>query len=72
MVVHKEKYNKKFIHTQNHLNEQVVIELVFYNFFHMKKASGYQIIKLCLITNKIEIINLCEIIELRTVFTSID
>ena len=33
--------NKKFIHMKNHLNEQVIIELVFYNFLHMKKAGGY-------------------------------
>ena len=26
---------------KNHFNEQVVIELVFYNFFYMKKAGGY-------------------------------
>ena len=25
----------------NHFNEQLVIELVFYNFFHIKKAGGY-------------------------------
>ena len=37
MVVHR----KKFIHTQNHFNEQAVTELIFYNFFHMKKAGGY-------------------------------
>ena len=31
--------NKKLIHTQNHLNEQVLIELVFYNFIHTEIAS---------------------------------
>ena len=30
---------KKLIHAQNHFNEQVVIELVFINFFHMKKST---------------------------------
>ena len=41
MVVHRRKretvHNKKLIH----LNEQVVIELVWYKFFHMKKARGF-------------------------------
>ena len=45
MVVHRKKretvQNKELIHTQNQLNEQVVIELFLYNFFHMKKAGGY-------------------------------
>ena len=37
VVVHR----KKFIHTQNHFNEQVVIELVFFYtlFIHVKRAS---------------------------------
>ena len=42
MVVHGKKretlHNKKFIDTQNHFNEQVVIEMIFYDFFYMKKA----------------------------------
>ena len=33
-------HNEKLIHTQNHFNEQVVIELVFYDFIHMKEAGG--------------------------------
>ena len=40
MVVHRKKHNKKFIHAQDHFNEQVDIELVFYSFFHMNKAGG--------------------------------
>ena len=43
MVVHKKKretvHNKKFIHLKDHFNEQVANELVFYNFFHMKKSG---------------------------------
>ena len=31
-------HNKKLIHTQNHLNEQVVIELVVYNFYPFEKS----------------------------------
>ena len=40
MEVHKKKYNKKFIHMKDLFIEQVIIKLVFYNFFH-KKADGY-------------------------------
>ena len=45
VVVHRQKretvHNKNFIHMKNHFNKQVVIELLFYNFFHMKNAGGY-------------------------------
>ena len=36
MGLYRKKHNKKFIHTQNHFNEQVVIELVF------KKIHSYE------------------------------
>ena len=42
MVVHRKKretvHNKKFLHTKNHFNEQVVMELVFYNFVSYGKS----------------------------------
>ena len=45
MVVHRKKretvHNKKLILTKNHFNKQLVIELVFYDFIHVKKAGGY-------------------------------
>ena len=44
MVLSVVVHNKKFIHAQNHLNEQVDIELVFYNFFHMNKAGVIELV----------------------------
>ena len=38
MGVHRKKHNKKFIHTQNHFNEHVVIELVFKKFHPYEKS----------------------------------
>ena len=41
VVVHRKK--RETIHKEKFIqfNEQVVIELVFYDFIHMKKAGGY-------------------------------
>ena len=41
MGIHRKKYIKKVIDTQNNFNEQVVIELVFTILILMKKAGEY-------------------------------
>ena len=52
MVEHRKKRetvpNKKLIHTQNHLNEQVVIELVFLQFLSYEKSRWLLIYKFML------------------------
>ena len=39
--IHKSHLNQQVVFTITYEKKQVVIELVFYNFFHMKKAGGY-------------------------------
>ena len=39
VVVHRKKYNRKFIHMKNHFNEQVVFRIGFLQFLFIRKQQ---------------------------------